>query len=392
MTLFIRVVDLCDSLEELQVICDLEDHQKLHGKVVLGAVRRPQYVLPIPAGRHVDLRAIALSNADQNTWTKFPIPTGTYGGLEEITLSGFRISKDLDPDALPALPRLQVIRYESCDLGQTDRWLLRCTQLRDLQIDLSIWEPACRPPALLAADSLRSLQVSRGSAHYRFFEIAWVARAQQLRALTVDWETLQKGWQHLPVCLNELCVILKDEEPVDRSTFEDMLPSVEGSLKKLILRLNKTHEGVKVKEAMIELGKKHSIEVEFDVMSFSRGGSLCFSFQRSSSDRCLSFFLSFFQEQKRWQGRYGSIVRRPFDDLQSPCVPPSWTGKPRTGRRSRRTLQPTNCAHFIPPGLSCTCAAFFHVPPPVPSRRFYSLEIVLLALGRKCRGISAQRD
>ena len=50
-----------------------------------------------------------------------------------------------------------------------------------------------------------------------------------------------------------------------------MLPSVEGSLKKLVLRLNKTHDGVKEKETMIALGQKHSIEVEFDVMSFSRG-------------------------------------------------------------------------------------------------------------------------
>lgn len=273
MTLFIRVINLCDSLEELQVICDLEDHQRLYGKVVLGAVRRPQYVLPIPAGRHINLRAIALSNADQSTWTKFPIPTGVYTQLEEITLSGFRISKDIDPDTLPTLPHLKVIRYESCDLGQTDQWLLRCKKLRDLQIDLSIWEPTCRPPALLLADTLESLQVSRGSTHYRFFEIAWVGGAQNMRSLTVDWETLQKGWKRLPVCLNELCVILKDEEPVDKSTFEGILPSVEGSLKKLILRLNKTHEGVKEKEMMIELGKKHSIEVEFDVMSFSRGGS-----------------------------------------------------------------------------------------------------------------------
>ena len=262
---------MCDSLEELQVICDLEDHQKLHGKVVLGAIRRPQYVLPVPAGRHVHLRAIALSNADQNTWTKFPIPTGVYTQLEEITLSGFRISKDIDPDTLPTLPYLKIIRYESCDLGQTDMWLLRCKQLRDLQIDLSIWEPTCRPPALLQADTLKSLQVSRGSAHYRFFEISWVAGAQNLRSLTVDWETLQKGWKHLPVCLNELCVILKDEELVDKPTFEIMLPSVEGSLKKLVLRLNKTHDGVKEKETMIALGQKHSIEVEFDVMSFSRG-------------------------------------------------------------------------------------------------------------------------
>jgi len=71
--------------------------------------------------------------------------------------------------------------------------------------------------------------------------------------------------------LKELCVILKDEEPVDKPTFQAMLPSVEGSLKKLVLRLNKTHEGVKEKDAMIELGKTHSIEMEFDVMSFSRG-------------------------------------------------------------------------------------------------------------------------
>jgi len=70
--------------------------------------------------------AIALSNADQNTWTKFPIPTGVYTQLEEITLSGFRISKDIDPDTLPTLSRLKIIRYESCDLGQTDVWLLRC--------------------------------------------------------------------------------------------------------------------------------------------------------------------------------------------------------------------------------------------------------------------------
>ena len=339
MTLFIRVISLCDSLEELQVICDLEDHQKLHGKVVLGAVRRPQYVLPVSAGRHVNLRAIALSNADQNTWTKFPIPTGVYTQLEEITLSGFRISKDIDPDTLPTLHRLKTIRYESCDLGQTDVWLLRCTQLRDLQIDLSIWEPTCRPPALLQADTLSSLQVSRGSAHYRFFEISWVAGAQNLRSLTVDWETLQKGWKHLPVCLNELCVILKDEEPVDKPTFEIMLPSVEGSLKKLVLRLNKTHEGVKEKEAMIELGTKHSIEVEFDVMSFSRGGFLPL-LEGCRGRELTNVLLLSFQAQRKCQGRYGSIVLRPFDVSRNRCEPPSWTGRLHTGRLSRRMLHP----------------------------------------------------
>lgn len=214
--LFTRIIGLCDSLDEIQVICTIAHDERFSHQV-------PRYPLPIPLHKHTQLKSLALANAEATLWTNFPIFSNQFPELEELCLSGFRISNLVRAEEVGPLPKLRSIRLESCDIGTLEGWLATCPLLRTLEIDLSVWTVG-PDGGIFGRDMLTSLQWSRTSTP---IDLNHVAKCKNLRLFTTDYPTFRHQWELVPPNIAHLLVIFRDADTPSKQPFSDFFEAAE---------------------------------------------------------------------------------------------------------------------------------------------------------------------
>lgn len=266
--LFSRIINLCESLDEIQVICTIMHDPGFPHQI-------PRYPLPIPLGKHANLKCIALANAEASLWTNFPLFSEQFPNLEEICLSGFRISNLVDPAELKPLLKLKSIRLESCDIGNLERWLMTCPTLQSVEIDLSVWNVS---PGGGIFPQLTSLQWSRTSTP---IDLAHISECEDLRTFTTDYHTFQRQWRRLPRHIRDLHIIAREADVPTKTDFSEFMRGFEsmsvGRLRHLTLRIAKENPWIKENADWLkELTKEHGVKLELDLTKFGPREFGCF--------------------------------------------------------------------------------------------------------------------
>lgn len=267
--LFARVIDLCDSLEEIQVICNLTQDSRFPHQL-------PIYPLPLPINKHSNLKIIALANADNHLYTNFPFNPARFPCLEELCLSGFRISTEVNPEDLQVLPKLKMARFESCDIGRLEEWLIRCPQLTRLEFDLSNW--VVQHGGILEKNTLRVLQWSRSLNPVR---LSHISECNNLIALTIDYNTFNQQWDLIPISIIHLSILFKESDTPDTELFKKFAvcgpPILRVALKFLLLRISRTHPWIVENQSRLEEQfKEKGVAVTLDLTKFGPRMYSCF--------------------------------------------------------------------------------------------------------------------
>jgi len=276
--LFTRILSLCDSLDEIQVICTITHDPRFPHQI-------PRYSLPIPMYKHTNLKTLALANAEASLWTNFPLFPGQFPLLEELCLSGFRISGLVRPEEVGILKKLRSVRLESCDIGSLEGWLAMCPSLKTLEIDLSVWTVGING-GIFAKDTLTSLQWSRTSTP---IDLAHISRCKQLRMLTTDYNTFSRQWASIPPKIAHLFIIFRESDEPSCETFSDFLDrggcvnkwgntsqdeeggesSKKAGLERMTVRIAMANPWiVKKAEWLRQLCQEKSVQLELDLTKF----------------------------------------------------------------------------------------------------------------------------
>lgn len=260
--LFAGIINLCDSLDEIQVICTIVHDIRFPHRI-------PRYPLPIPMGKHSNLKSIALANAEATLWTNFPLFSNQFPNLEDICLSGFRISTLVSPDELQPLLKLRSMRLESCDIGNLERWLMTCPLLTKLEIDLSVWTIS-PDGGIFTKDTLTSLQWSRTSTP---IDLVHVVECKNLRTLTTDYHTFQRQWKNIPRHIDSLHIIAREADVPVPNDFVQFLNASEvvtlGRLDHLTLRIAKENPWITQNaEWLKKLTKSKGVALDLDLTKF----------------------------------------------------------------------------------------------------------------------------
>ncbi|KIM33471.1 hypothetical protein M408DRAFT_326181 [Serendipita vermifera MAFF 305830] len=258
--LFSRIINACDSLDEIQVICTIMHDPRFPHQI-------PRYPLPTPIGKHANLKTIALANAEASLWTNFPLFSEQFPNLEDICLSGFRISDLVDPSNLQPLLKLKSIRLESCDIGNLERWLMTCPALRKVEIDLSVWNVL---PGGGVFPQLTILQWSRTSTP---IDLIHISECNDLQTLTTDYHTFQYQWKHIPRHIQDLNIIAREADVPTQSDFSEFIRGFEGvslgRLRHMTLRIAKENPWIIENAGWLrELTKEHDVDLELDLTKF----------------------------------------------------------------------------------------------------------------------------
>lgn len=219
LVLFSRIIAACTSLQEIQVITPILCDDRFPHSL-------PRYSLPIPLHRHMQLKSLALANAEASLWTNFPLFGGQFPELEELCLSGFRISglvKVEDVGGGIKWPKLRSIRLESCDIGSLENWLCQCPSLVTLEIDLSVWNVGPNG-GIFGTDKLESLQWSRTSTP---IDLKYIKECQNLKMLTIDWNTFRRQWQSIPAYISYLFIIFREADTPSKDPIMNFFESDE---------------------------------------------------------------------------------------------------------------------------------------------------------------------
>jgi hypothetical protein len=220
-------------------------------------------------GKHSNLKSIALANAEATLWTNFPLFSNQFPNLEDICLSGFRISTLVSPDELQPLLKLRSMRLESCDIGNLERWLMTCPLLTKLEIDLSVWTIS-PDGGIFTKDTLTSLQWSRTSTP---IDLVHVVECKNLRTLTTDYHTFQRQWKNIPRHIDSLHIIAREADVPVPNDFVQFLNASEvvtlGRLDHLTLRIAKENPWITQNaEWLKKLTKSKGVALDLDLTKF----------------------------------------------------------------------------------------------------------------------------
>ena len=122
MTLMTQIVSMVDCLTALT--CPTA---RIPQKLYVGM--RAQSVTPISPGKHQQLSYLNMTGMVQYQAILHP-QLSAFQSLRYLKLGGFRLSRLLDPDTTPTLPKLEVIDVDYDDnIPLMDEWLLACPSL-----------------------------------------------------------------------------------------------------------------------------------------------------------------------------------------------------------------------------------------------------------------------
>ncbi|PVG04251.1 hypothetical protein CPB86DRAFT_792962 [Serendipita vermifera] len=231
--------------------------------------RLPTYPLPIPIGKHRGLKSLALANAEASLWTNFPLFSDQFPNLEELCLSGFRISTLIEATEVKPLLQLRYVRLESCDIGRLESWLIQCPKLRRLEIDLSVWNvPA--DGGIFSKDTLTRLQWSRTSTP---IDLKHITSCKHLRTFTTDYHSFRTQWRFIPRRVHHLYIIFREADEPTKAVFTAFMEDSElvalGSLERLTVRIAKANPWIAENvEWLKALTKEKKVKLDLDLTKF----------------------------------------------------------------------------------------------------------------------------
>ncbi|KAG8752269.1 hypothetical protein FRC14_007183 [Serendipita sp. 396] len=221
MKVFVQIIHLLDSLEELTVTSHFVDDQRLQHN----NPSRKFHMIPVEVGKHLAMDQLTLYGDGTRPANIQSTLAASFPQLTHLSLNGVNINDNVTPDTTPVLPQLNRFTCQSGNAAmRMDEWLCACPKLQRLSLCSMRCLSSSRyldeaPLRVLRERKIKTLELYSMFARTRPYTGRWIAKCNSVTRLQITWDIFSCGPDALPSVLDRIELTVRRKDPVDLDAF-----------------------------------------------------------------------------------------------------------------------------------------------------------------------------
>lgn len=222
---FVKIIHLVESLEHLYTTCPFLMDPRFAGE---GAYTGNHHLVPITHGRHSRLKYLLLYSETTKA-SVFPSAiVHNFSQLTFLSLNGFFLRDDVDPDKVPVLEKLYNFHAVGGNvMTRMDKWIRACPVLGELYLcytEIPNSTTETPPISILETNKIFWLSLTHMFPHAtRPYSGSWLARCSSVRALRTTWDLFSSGKEFYPSYLESLTLEVGPKDGLTMDPFKTYL-------------------------------------------------------------------------------------------------------------------------------------------------------------------------